>query len=151
MKAILTIASALFAFTASAGEYSGYKYVRYESVTFQSASTWVPGNLVCRDGNVLKHTKKATVEVEYCESTSKDTDKNCYYVSKPLAQPVVVMKNICVAYSGKEDSICTKYAKQKFDQSSVKVYGYNNSESSAETYLGKYVIPACKTGGGEAF
>ena len=151
MKALILIASALFAFTASAGEYS-----KPSSVLFQSASTYVPAAKVCRDGNTLKHKTKATIEVQYCDESSSGSDYNCKVVSKPLAQPVVSTAYRCESYTGTDDKDCAKQVAYKLDQSKVTVWFYNSKKDMEDGDNGwtngtKFTIPACATGGGEAF
>lgn len=150
MKAIVLIASALFAFTASAGEYS-----KPSSVTFQAASAWVPAEKVCRDGDVLRHKTKATIAVEYCKNEgSAGTGSNCYLVEKPLVQPVVSTAERCAVETGKDDGQCAVWETYTLDQSSVLLWGYKSQKDMFEnekgTIIGKYKIPACKTGGGVA-
>lgn len=150
MKALVIIASALFAFTASAGEYS-----KPLSVQFQSASTWVPAQKVCRDGNYLKHKTKATIEVEYCNESDSGSKSNCKIVSKPLVQPVVSTAYRCAAYTGSDDNQCTKWVPYTLNQASVKVITYSSKKDMEDgengTITGKYTIPACASAPGEAF
>jgi hypothetical protein len=149
MKALVIIASALFAFTASAGEYS-----KPVSVYFQSASTWVPAAKVCRDGNVLKHKTKATIEVEYCNESDSGSKSNCKIVSKVLAQPVVSTAQRCADYSSSDNNDCDVWETYTLNQASVNVYKYNSKKDMENgdrpTLAGKYTIPACATGGGVA-
>lgn len=151
MKALVIIASALFAFTASAGEYS-----KPSSVLFQSASTYVPAAKVCRDGNYLKHKTKATVEVEYCNESDSGSKSNCKIVSKPLVQPVVSTAYRCEDYTGQDDGTCVKEVAYKLDQSKVSVWFYNSKKDMENGDKGwtngtKFTIPACATADGEAF
>ncbi len=151
MKALVLIASALFAFTASAGEYS-----KPVSVTFQAASAWVPAAKVCRDGNVLRHKTKATIAVEYCKNeSSTGQGSDCYIVEKPLVQPVVSTAQRCADFTGKDDGQCAVWETYTLDQSSVRVVFYNSKKDMDNGDRGwtngtKYTIPACGTGGGVA-
>lgn len=137
MKALIIVASALFAFSAFAGEYS-----KPVSVLFQSASTYVPAEKVCRDGNVLKHKTKAAITVSYCD----DNDANCTYVSKALTQPVVSTAKRCAQYASDE---CVAWETYTLNQASVNIMSYNDDDV-ATGVVGKFTIPACKTGGGVA-
>ncbi|MBY0384358.1 hypothetical protein K2X05_04295 [bacterium] len=151
MKALVIIASALFAFTASAGEFS-----KPASVTFQSASAWVPAAKVCRDGAFLKHKTKATIAVEYCKNEgSSGKGSNCYIVNKPLLQPVVSTAARCAVFTGKDDSGCAQWETYTLDQSKVTVWFYNSQKDMENGDRGwtngtKYTIPACATGDGAA-
>ncbi len=150
MKALVIIASALFAFTAAAGEYS-----KPSSVVFQSASTYVPATKVCRDGNVLKHKTKATIEIEICDESDSGSEYNCKTVSKALVQPVVSTAYRCESYSGSDDQVCEKQVAYTLNQAQVNVWTYsskkNMSDGKGGTVTGKFTIPACAIGGGEAF
>lgn len=139
MKTIIIGALMLMNLSANASS-----YVRYESVHFESASAWIPGDLVCRNGNTLNHIKKKSISVKVCDSTGIDTDKNCKVVEKPLSQPVVSIKKVCTQFSGKDDSICVKEKIVKNDQSVVNVYSVNGHESGVEKLIGKYTIPSCQ-------
>lgn len=149
MKALVLIASALFAFTASAGEYS-----KPASVLFQSASTYVPATKVCRDGDVLKHKTKATIEVEYCNESDSGSKSNCKVVSKVLAQPVVSTAVRCAEFKGGDDNNCAAWESYTLNQSSVNIWTYNSKKDANDgdggRITGKYTIPACATAGGVA-
>jgi hypothetical protein len=149
MKALVLIASALFAFTASAGEYSK------STVTFQAAATWVPASKVCRDGNVLKHKTKATVEVKYCDESGSGYDFNCKIVSKALVQPVVSTAQRCAKFeSDSSGGDCLAWETYTLNQAAVPVWVYNNKKDMEDgrngSLKGKFTIPACATGGGVA-
>ncbi len=149
MKALVIIASALFAFTASAGEYS-----KPASVIFQSASAYVPAEKVCRDGNTLKHKTKATIEVEYCDESGSGYKSNCKVVSKVLAQPVVSTAVRCADFSGTDDKDCAVWESYTLNQASVNIWTYSSKKNASDgkggSITGKFTIPACATGGGVA-
>jgi hypothetical protein len=150
MKALLLIASALFAFTASAGEYSK------ATVTFQAAATWVPAAKVCRDGNVLKHKNKATIEVQYCDESESGYKSNCKTVSKALVQPVVSTAQRCKTFeSDSSGGDCLVWETYTLNQAAVPVWVYPSAKDMSDgrngSVKGKYTIPACAVGGGEAF
>jgi hypothetical protein len=150
MKVVVIIASALFAFTASAGEYS-----KPSSVIFQSASTFVPATKVCRDGDVLKHKTKAAIELEICEESDSGSKYNCKTVSRPLAQPVVSTAQRCAQYeSDSNGGDCLAWETYTLNQASVKVWTYLSKKDMADgrngSVTGTYTIPACATAGGAA-
>lgn len=137
MKALIIVASALFAFSAFAGEYS-----KPASVLFQSASTYVPAEKVCRDGKVLKHKTKASITVPYCN----DNGSNCTYVSKALSQPVVSTAQRCAQFASDE---CVAWETYTLNQATVNMWTYDQKGENG-FISGKYTIPSCKTGGGVA-
>jgi hypothetical protein len=150
MKALVIIASALFAFTASAGEYST------ATVLFQSASTYVPAAKVCRDGNYLKHKTKAAIDVTTCDESSSGYDYNCKTVSKTLVQPVVSTAQRCKTFEpDSSGGDCLVWESYTLNQAAVKVWVYNSKKDMEDgrngSVKGKYTIPACANGGGDAF
>ena len=143
MKALVLIASALFAFTASAGEYSK------STVTFQAAATWVSAKNVCRDGNVLKHKTKETVEVEYCEESESGYKHDCKIVSRPLIQPVMSTAQRCKVFApDSSGGYCVTWETYTLNQSSVAVWFYKSKKDMDEGSKGwtngtRYTIPSC--------
>ncbi len=149
MKLAIVLASALFALTAVAGEYS-----KPTSVYFQSAATWVPATKVCRDGNYLKHKTQATIDIEICGESDSGSNYNCKTVSKELLQPVVSTAYRCGAYSGSDDKTCTEWVPYTLNQASVKVLTYSSKKNANDgkggTVTGSYTIPGCPVDRGAA-
>lgn len=138
MKSLVLLVSTLVAFSAFAGEYS-----KPASVLFQSASTYVPAEKVCRDGNTLKHKTKASIVVNYCD----DNGANCTAVTKTLSQPVVSTAQRCAKFQSDD---CVAWETYTLNQATVNVWTYSNADGDNGYVSGKYTIPACKTGGGVA-
>ena len=144
MKFVLSTALVLGSLHAFAGEFS-----KPSSVLFESASTWVEGLNVCRDGNFLKHKKKDAVKVKYCQGNAK-SGVNCKVVTKKLLQPVRSQTLRCSEFSGKEDSGCVQWEEYVLDQTSVILWGYKSKKDLEQDdhgrIIGKYTIPSCGTG-----
>ena len=142
MKIAIVLASALFALTAVAGEYS-----KPASVLFQSASTYVPAAKVCRDGNYLKHVSKAAIQVEYCDESESGSKSNCKIVSKPLVQPVVSTAYRCGSFSGSDDQNCDQWIPYTLNQATVNVWSYSSAKNMSNgkdgSVTGKYTIQIC--------
>jgi hypothetical protein len=162
MKVLVIIASALFAFTASAGEFSGFSmskkgYVVYEQIYFQKASAWLRANEVCRDGNVLTGKTLSSFDVTYCDESGSGSKSNCKVVSKPAIQPVVSTYNRCKAYgTGSDDDKCVGgWEKVTLNQATADIYFYESAKKYEDDIFGynsktTFSIPACATGGGAA-
>ena len=103
MKLVIVLASAMFALTAVAGEYS-----KPSSVLFQSASTYVPATKVCRDGDTLKPKGKSSITYETCDESESGSKYNCKMVTEILLQPVVSTAYRCDEFTGSDDQHCAQ-------------------------------------------
>ena len=140
MKSLVAVIALLGSFSAFAGEIS-----EPDSVYFQAASTYVPADKVCRDGNYLRHKTKSVIEVSYC---SNDAETNCDVVSKKLVQPVVGVAKRCVKTSGREGSRCLAWETYPLDQSTYNVTVYSSSTAQERSQGGRvkgpYSFPDCR-------
>lgn len=136
---MITLVSLLISTSAFAGEFS-----KPLSVHFQSASTYVPATKVCRAGDFLKHRSKEFITVTVCHS--ENGNGNCEVVRKRLHQPVVSMAQRCAQHIA-GDQECTVWESYRYDQSRVRVMGYNSQRDMEEDdngrMIGWYKIPAC--------
>ena len=139
MRVITMGLLALFAMGASAGEYT-----TFQKIIFQSASTFVPADKVCQSGKTLYHRSKKTIEVEYCNGGSNDR-ANCKVVSRPLVQPISSTRQRC---SKMESDECVEWVTVPLVQGpTVKVKHYNSYndmiDGQREVSESTVVLPKC--------
>lgn len=138
MKTIVFIIGALMTVaTANAGEYS-----HYSRINFQSASTFVPSNKVCRNGSTLFHKTKEFLQVTICDDGGTD----CRTETRRLEQPVVSTAKRCAKYV---DDNCVAYEMYTLKQgptATVSTYASYNDFEDGRTPLAtkKFALPACK-------
>ena len=138
MKTIVFIIGALLTVaSAHAGEYSHYSRVK-----FQSASTFVPSNKVCRNGNMLYHKTKPSLQVTICN----DGNTECRTETRRLEQPVVSTAQRCAQYNGDDCVAYETYTLKQGPMATVQTYGSYDDFEDGRTPLApkKFALPACK-------
>lgn len=138
MKTLLLAVSFLVSSVSFAGEFT-----TYQSIIFQSASSFVPANKVCQSGNHLYHVSRSTIDALYCD----DEGRNCVADARPLKQPVVSTAQKCAQFNGPDDG-CSKWVSYTLKQGPVvKTYTYRSQKDweDGKHYVsqGTYKIPAC--------
>lgn len=148
MKALILALSVLASASAAAGEFT-----YFGRIFFQSASTWVPANKVCQSGGYFFHKTKSAIEV--CRD---DRDHGSCRKSemRPLVQPIVSTRTICVRSAGGDNDRCLETGSAAYVQSPkapVAVYrnyqAFDKNHAPARNYT--YTIPACAAQGGYAY
>ena len=137
MKTIVFIIGALLTVTAAqAGEYS-----HYSRVNFQSASTFVPSNKVCRNAGMLYHKTKPTLQVSICD----DNNANCRTETRRLEQPVVSSAKRCAQYDGDDCVAYEMYTLKQGPTASVQIYSSYEDYEDGRTPKSskKFTLPAC--------
>ncbi len=139
MKALLLVASLLVSAVSFAGEYTSY-----QSILFQSASTYVRANNVCLSGGNIFHKTKSAVEVKHCD----DNNANCSVESRPLRQPIVSTAQRCADFSGSDDS-CVRWVSYTLKQGpTAKIFVYGSAKDYEDdrtpVAVRTFNIPSCR-------
>ena len=139
MKVFAAVVAALFAGPVFAGEFT-----TFQTILFKTASYYVPGNNVCKQGSKLYHKTQDTVSVAHCN----DNGTNCTTESKKLEQPIRDTHEICVEYAGTDQKECVKWRPLPMVQGpviKVNIYdSYKSMSDNREPVATKhYTLPDC--------
>ena len=137
MKSVAFALLTLFAVSASAGEYT-----HYGRILFQSASTFVPANKTCLNGSSIRYSGK----MQICDE-SGDNQTNCRLVAVSLKQPVESTRVRCKT-AVENDQDCEKITVPFIQGPTVKYAVYRDfkdyEDDRSPVSSGRYTIRGCQ-------